>query len=73
MYNYMLRTVLVVVDPALECEQKLPNKCLVLTDGPLVSSSIGEVSVNYEEPAAINDVQRPLNADVLSTSGAPLS
>ena len=64
----MLHTVLVVVDSTLECEQKLPNKCLVLTDGPLVGNSIGEVSVNYEEPAAMNNVQRPLNADVLTTS-----
>ena len=69
----MLHTVLVVVDSTLECEQKLPNKCLVLTDGPLVGNSIGEVSVNYEEPVAINNEQRPLNADGLTTSGAPLS
>ena len=69
----MLHTVLVVVDSTLECEQKLPNKCLVLTDGPLVGNSIGEVSVNYEEPVAMNNVQRPLNADVLVTSGGPLS
>ena len=69
----MLHTVLVVVDSTLECEQKLPNKCLVLTDGPLVGNNFGEVSVNYEEPAAINNVQRPLNADVLTTSGGPLS
>ena len=69
----MLHTVLVVVDSTLECEQKLPNKCLVLTDGPLVGNSISEVSVNYEEPVAINYVQRPLNVDVLTTSGGPLS
>ena len=69
----MLHTVLVVVDSTLECEQKLPNKCLVLTDGPLVGNSISEVSVNYEEPAAMNNVQRPLNADVLTTSEGPLS